>query len=401
MLPEGISKDAEGSDATLDFFRPQGVFRSALKTRFPVSRSTGMSLLAAILFCSGCGPGDDKITIYRIPKETQPTAPQEAVAGTSGTTSEVHWKTPPAWEEQPATGFRKGSFLVRGANGETADVSVISFPATAGGLLANVNRWRDQLKLAPISNEADAGTPIKVDGHDMFMVDLVSEEPTSESGSKSRILGGIFPIGGATWFFKMLGPDDLVRSQRQTFEEFLQGVRVTEGHAMTAPTSANIGGNNTNAPTPPLLEGSKAAPLGYSLPPGWKEKPLSPMRLASFSANSPNGKESDVSVVSLPAIAGGDLANVNRWRGQVKLPPIDENTLAQSAQRIQANGHDYLMVDLVSVGPIDEQKGKQRILGAILDENGQAWFIKMTGEEATVDAQKSAFVEFLHGLKIP
>ena len=136
---------AKGRDASLDFFFPRGVVRSALKTRFPVSRSTGMSLLTAVLFCSGCGPGDDKITVYRIPKEAQPPDPQEEVAGNSGTPSEVHWKAPPAWEEQPASGFRKGSFLVRGANGETADVSVISFPATAGGLLANVNRWRDQL----------------------------------------------------------------------------------------------------------------------------------------------------------------------------------------------------------------------------------------------------------------
>ena len=70
-------------------------------------------------------------------------------------------------------------------------------------------------------------------------------------------------------------------------------------------------------------------------------------------------------------------------------------------ERIQANGHDYLMVDLVSDGPIDEQQGKQRILAAILDENGQAWFVKMTGEDATVDAQKSAFIDFLRGLKIP
>ena len=386
----------------LDFSWLRQVVRSALKTAFLVFRPAAISLLTAILLVSaGCGPGDDKITVYRIPKETQPTAPQESVADNIGAAPDVHWKAPSAWEEQPATGFRKGSFLVRGANGETADVSVISFPATAGGLLANVNRWRDQLKLAPISNEAEAGTPTKVDGHDMFFVDLVSEQPMSASGSKSRILGGIFPISGATWFFKMAGPDELVGSQRETFQAFLQSVQVAEGSAIPAPMSANIGGNNTNAPTPPPLEAPKSASLGYSLPAGWKEKPLSPMRLASFSAASPNGKEADVSVVSLPATAGGDLANVNRWRGQVKLPPIDEDTLAKSAQRIQANGHDYLMVDLVSDAPIDEQQGKQRILAAILDENGQAWFIKMTGEEATVDAQKSAFVDFLHGLKIP
>lgn len=357
--------------------------------------------MSAILLCNGCGPGDDKITVYRIPKETQPSATPDSAAGDSATTAEVHWTAPAGWEEQPATGFRKGSFLVRGSGGDTADVSVISFPATAGGLLANVNRWRDQLKLAPLANEAEVGPPIKVDGHDMFSVDLVSEQPISPGGSKSRMLGGIFPINGATWFFKMLGPDELVGSQRETFQGFLQSVRVTEGRAMAAAASANIGGNNTNAPTPPLLETAKTGPLGYSLPSGWKEKPLAPMRLASFSASSPNGKEVDVSVVSLPAMTGGDLANVNRWRGQVKLPPIDENTLAKSAQHVQANGHDYLMVDLVSDAPIDEQQGKQRILGAISDENGQAWFIKMTGEEATVDAQKGAFVEFLQGLKIP
>ena len=168
-----------------------------------------------------------------------------------------------------------------------------------------------------------------------------------------------------------------------------------------APITTNTGGSNTNAPTPPPLEAAQSAPLQYKLPANWQEKPLSPMRLASFKAISPNEKEADVSVVSLPGIAGGDLANVNRWRGQVQLAPIDENTLAKSAEHIQADGHDYLMVDLVSEAPIDEQQGKQRIIAAILDENGRAWFIKMTGEDATVAAQKSAFTDFLRGLKIP
>ena len=80
------------------------------------------------------------------------------------------------------------------------------------------------------------------------------------------------------------------------------------------------------------------------------------MRLASFKATAPNGKETDISVVSLPGIAGGDLANVNRWRGQVQLAPIDEDTLAKSAERVQANGHDYLVVDLVSDVPIDGRR---------------------------------------------
>jgi hypothetical protein len=100
-------------------------------------------------------------------------------------------------------------------------------------------------------------------------------------------------------------------------------------------------------------------------------------------------------------MAGGDLANVNRWRGQMNLGPIDENTLAKNAEHAQANGHDYLVVDLVSAAPIGDQQEKQRILAAILDESDRSWFIKMTGEDTAVASQKSAFTDFLHSLTIP
>ena len=134
--------------------------------------------------------------------------------------------------------------------------------------------------------------------------------------------------------------------------------------------------------------GTAGAPVQYALPPNWQEKPLSPMRLASFKAIAPNGKEADISVVSLPGSAGGDLANVNRWRGQVKLGPIDADALKRAAEHIKANGHAFLLVDLVSDRPIGDQNEKQRILAAILDENDYSWFIKMTGEDQAVVSQK-------------
>ena len=393
--------------SSLDITRAWQVLRLPLKPLFPAHRVLGRLPLGvvALLVCAGCNRDDDaKITVYRIPKEPPPAAVAPAAAAVPSTA--VHWTTPTTWEEQPASGFRKGSFLVRGPEGKTADVSVISFPEAAGGLLANVNRWRDQLKLAPITDAAQAGAPISVAGRPMFFVTMVSEQPLAPDGSKSRILGGVFPLEGETWFFKMIGSDALVESQRETFKEFLASVHPAEGTAagMPAPTgqpmSANAGGS-ANAPTPPPIEPAQGAPLQYTLPAGWEEKPLSPMRQASFKAASPNGKEVDVSVVSLPGIAGGDLANVNRWRGQVQLPPIDEDMLAKSAEHVRTDGHDYLVVDLVSTAPIDGTLGKQRIMAAILDENGRSWFIKMTGEDAAIVAQKSAFTDFLRGLKIP
>lgn len=361
-------------------------------------------LMTALLVYAGCND-DAQITVYRIPKETTP-PPMLQQAAMKGAAGAVHWSAPAGWEEQPASGFRKASFLARGADGKTADVSVISFPEAAGGLMANVNRWRDQLKLPPITDVVQAGKPIPVAGRDMYFVDLVSEQPIDKVGGKARILGGIFPVGGETWFFKMMGPDALVESQREAFTQFLQSVHPAEGgaaHATAAPApmSANAGGNDTDAPTPPPIESAQGAPLQYTLPPGWQEKPLTSMRLASFKAIAPNGKETDVSVVALPGVAGGDLANVNRWRGQIRLGPIDEKTLAQSAEHVQANGHDFLLVDLVSNQPIGEEGEMQRILAAILDENDRSWFIKMTGEAAAVAAQKSAFTDFLRGLRIP
>jgi dihydrodipicolinate synthase/N-acetylneuraminate lyase len=100
-------------------------------------------------------------------------------------------------------------------------------------------------------------------------------------------------------------------------------------------------------------------------------------------------------------MAGGDLANVNRWRGQVNLGPIDEDTLAKTAEHVKANGHDYLLVDLAGDAPMGDKREKERILAAILDESDRSWFIKMVGEEAAVESQKAAFISFLQSLKLP
>lgn len=313
----------------------------------------------------------------------------------------VHWTAPDGWQEQPASGFRKGSFLVRGSDGKTADVSVISFPKQAGGVLANVNRWRNQLKLAPITSEAEVGTPMTVADRDMFFVDLLSDQGLQPDGAKTRILGGIFPLLGETWFFKMIGPDQLVESQRNAFKQFLNSVHPDEVAAAPMTTDNEIGAGKTNAPTPPPIEPAQGAPLQFATPQGWQEKPLTTMRLASFNAPGPDGKNADVSVVALPGMAGGDLANVNRWRDQMKLGPIDESTLQQQAEHIKANGHDYLVVNIPSDAAIGNPPAKQRIIAAILDESDRSWFIKMTGDDAAVAANKDAFADFLRSLKLP
>ena len=78
-----------------------------------------------------------------------------------------------------------------------------------------------------------------------------------------------------------------------------------------------------------------------------------------------------MSVVSLPGMAGGDLANVNRWRDQMKLAPIDEDTLRKSAEHIRRTVTTTCWSISSSEAAIDERRGSSGSSRAILDENGR------------------------------
>ncbi len=131
--------------------------------------------------------------------------------------------------------------------------------------------------------------------------------------------------------------------------------------------------------------------LKWKLPAGWTEVPPGQMRVASFQVAGKKGQSADVSVIPLPGLAGADLANVNRWRGQVGQPEVSEAELAKLTESVQVAGQSAKLFD---------QGGQQtRILGAILRKDGVAWFFKMTGENDLVKAQKSSFLAFLKSVE--
>jgi hypothetical protein len=100
-----------------------------------------------------------------------------------------------------------------------------------------------------------------------------------------------------------------------------------------------------------------------------------------------------VSVIPLPGLAGSDLDNVNRWRGQVGLPGVSEAELATLAQPVEIAGQAAKLYEQAGTSPGAGEKS--RILAAITRRDGAAWFFKMTGEDSLVAEQKPAFIEFL------
>ena len=136
--------------------------------------------------------------------------------------------------------------------------------------------------------------------------------------------------------------------------------------------------------------------LKYILPAGWKEKALTQMRVASFEV-SENGKTADFSIIPLGGTAGGDFANVNRWRGQVGQPPLDETESQKLAERVEVAGQPSDLYDVTGTTP--GSGDPERIIGVILHRGDTAWFFKLTGDPDLVEKQKPAFTSFLKSLE--
>jgi hypothetical protein len=123
------------------------------------------------------------------------------------------------------------------------------------------------------------------------------------------------------------------------------------------------------------------------------------MRVASYRVKGKEGKMADVSVVPLAGMAGRDIDNVNRWRGQIGLAPVDEAELAKLAEAAQIGGQEGKLYDMA--GKNADSGEKTRMLAAILRRGDTAWFFKMLGEDALVAEQKNAFAEYLKSFAFP
>lgn len=160
-----------------------------------------------------------------------------------------------------------------------------------------------------------------------------------------------------------------------------------EGHPPIGAGASGMG-----ALPPEMAQMAVASPLSlaWKSPAGWQEKPASGMRRATFVVPGAAGS-AELSVISLPGDAGGDLANVNRWRGQVGLSAWDEASFKKAAVKVSAPAGTFTLVDLAG--------GPQRMAAAMMMRNGESWFFKLLGPDGTVGGALPAFKSFLATVK--
>ena len=169
------------------------------------------------------------------------------------------------------------------------------------------------------------------------------------------------------------------------------GERLLGGQA--SPEAPAAGAGQQDVPYEDLID------LDYTLPAGWKA--LSPTRMRKVNLEF----EADGQAILYATIfrdQGGVLMNVNRWRKQMGLPPIDAAAVQGLERRPMANGEAFC-VDLTGTftGMGDTRVEGAGMLGAILHEETLklSLFAKMVGPAEVIEAERARFYEFLAGIK--
>ena len=256
------------------------------------------------------------------------------------------WKLPDGWREEAGNEFRRATILVP-AGDSTLELAVTQFSwqSSDAYLLENINRWRGQMELPPVgpAQLEEAHEWIKLGETQAIWLDL-----------KGRSSGG--------------------------------GM---------APFATGRGARVAPPPTEPM---TSELPFEQATPAGWQPKPALGPRRAAFHVGEGAGA-AEVTVFDFstekPQMAS-PLANVDRWRGEIGLPPTDESELAKMAEKVTISGKDGIFVAMES--PAGHEP-LEATLAAMCERDGQVWFFKMKGPRDTVMAERERFMEWLKSIQ--
>jgi len=355
-----------------------------------------VSLILIVVVLQLASGTDNTVTMQTIPKEkSQPATtvapPASATPLQSGEL--IQFDTPTGWvrsaNASPMTTF---ALDLPGR----ATVSAIPLPAAIAGTTEIVNLWRQQVGLGAIGADEAAKTAqqLVIGGYDGALYDFVGEQPIEGQTKPPRIVTATVTLGQVAWFFKLAGAADTIEAQLETFKQFLSGLKFQSGASTinfeSLMREAQRASQAAPPPPPPPSSAPAVAKPKWTVPGSWEEKAPTSMRLGNFTASNGQAK---ITVTTFPGEVGGLLLNVNRWRGESGLPPVDADGLMDVTQQITVSGTPATLV---------EAMGEKTASYSVFHPIGDAtWFYKISGPSAAVTPEKPAFTAFLESIKFP
>lgn len=166
--------------------------------------------ITCILCFIGCG--SDEITVYKIAKESEAVAAETAV--TSNTAEEPFFcPKPTGWSQADPGPMQRARFEKTNDDGEQAVISIVVLPGEAGGDLPNINRWRRQIGLPPVSSTADLYKEWTIGDRTFKHVQIKNDEQSIDV---------VYRLDSQqSYFYKMQGPLNITESEQKTFMQFV------------------------------------------------------------------------------------------------------------------------------------------------------------------------------------
>lgn len=266
------------------------------------------------------------------------------------------FETPTGWTPGEPNSQRFATLKLPAELG-ALEATIIKLGPQAGSNLDNINRWRGQVGLSPVDEKELATTTKEIE----------------VAGSKVIVLDVTGPGGGKS------GPMGMMPNMNAP----------KQGPRAEAPPRGPGAGSGPGAGNR-----SEGAPeIKLVIPQGWKEMPPKPLSVKTYQAA---GGQAEITIIPLAGPAGGNGANINRWRGQVGLPPVDPAKAEADGQTIDTPSGKALVVDFAGTG-----NGARRITAGIVTKGSQTWFIKMMGPADATAKEKDALISLIRSLQLP
>ncbi|MFC1584090.1 hypothetical protein ACFL5V_00935 [Fibrobacterota bacterium] len=142
----------------------------------------------------------------------------------------IKWDVPQGWSEKPGRGMRLAVFDVKSGT-LSAQCVVVQLPDSGGGLVSNVKRWMQQLKLVILSEESLQDFLSRqqryktMGGFNAIMIDmtdLLSGDITSDLSG----LMAVIPVKGQTLYITLFGARRLLLENKRKFLSLIRSLRI-------------------------------------------------------------------------------------------------------------------------------------------------------------------------------
>lgn len=293
-------------------------------------------------------------------------------AGVGEAAAMLRWDLPAGWTERAPSAMRVANFAV----GDQAECYLTILAGDGGGLGANVNRWLAQMQQpALVGDQVDALPRATLFHREAVLLDVEGTFTGMSGGAPQtgrRLLGLLLVDPDGSAFLKFVGPTDVVEREKNAFKALATSFRAANGQPTEQVSTAT------------RIE--RAAGLVARVPESWLRVPEKPPRALDLRVDT----DVECSITVLAGTAGGARANIDRWRGQIGLAPIDDEQYA-GLEVVSMLGQSALLVEATS--------GNSGVLGAVVESAERSVFVKLTGPMGQIARNRAAFLDLCRTLE--